>query len=114
MYGPPLQPDNIVTGASFLQAEGSHQGKLQRQAIHEHGLPRAAGITETALPHMQARKLFAEGRTRMSCYPLIATRLQVLVTTFGGLWYWEGMGLIIISLLTSIYAGLYFALGQNS
>jgi len=118
MFGPPLQPDNalqtpVYAGSSFLQAEGSQEGQLQRE-IRLHSVPGAGGVMETALPHMQAKKLFSIGSTRMSCYPLIATRLQVLVTTFGGLWYWEGMGLIIISLLTSIYAGLYFALSGQS
>lgn len=70
---------------------------------------RTLGVMDTALPHMQATRLFSKGETRMTCYPLIATRLQVLVSTFGGLWFWEGMGLIVISLLTSLYAGMYYA-----
>jgi len=111
MVGPPLQ--NALGNGAFLQAA---DGLVAQQVqLHEHQaavLPPSAGIMETALPHMQADKLFSEGKTRMTCYPLIATRLNVLVTTFGGLWYWEGMGLIIISLLTSLYAGMYFALGM--
>jgi len=99
LVGPPLQA--ALGNGVFLQAVREHVQVL----------PRSAGIMETALPHMQARKLFSEGKTRATCYPLIATRLQVLVSTFGGLWYWEGMGLIIISLLTSLYAGMYFAFG---
>jgi len=105
MFGPPVQN---ALGNAFLQASGLVGQQVE---LHEHkAMPRSAGIMETAMPHVQARKLFSNGETRMSCYPLIATRLQVLVSTFGGLWYWEGMGLIIISLLTSLYAGMYFAL----
>lgn len=106
MYGPPLQ-----NALSFLQADGSLVGQQVKlhshEAARELAMPSGSGVMETALPHMQAKKLFSKGDTRMTCYPLIATRLQVLVSTFGGLWYWEGMGLIIISLLTSIYAGLH-------
>lgn len=111
LIGPPLQG-----ATAFLQADDSlvsHRSNVHRdKASRQLAIPAGSGVMETALPHMQAQKLFSEGKTRMTCYPLIATRLQVLVSTFGGLWYWEGMGLIIISLLTSIYAGLYFALGM--
>jgi len=105
MFGPPLQNAH----AAFLQSEHDLVG--QQVQLHQHKDPAPMGIMETSLPHMQAKKLFSKGETRATCYPLIATRLQVLVSTFGGLWYWEGMGLIIISLLTSLYAGMYFALG---
>jgi hypothetical protein len=116
LFGPPVQnalgvPSLGVSG-SFLQAAGSLVG--QQVQLHDHKsaeLPLAKGIMETALPHMQAQKLFSKGQTRMTCYPLISTRLQVLTSTFGGLWYWEGMGLIVISLLTSLYSGLYYAMG---
>jgi len=122
MFGPPLQ--NVH--AAFLQSEHDLVG--QQVQLHKHKGPwspggaaatqrtlvsPAFGIMETSLPHMQAQKLFSKGETRATCYPLIATRLQVLVSTFGGLWYWEGMGLIIISLLTSLYAGIYFAFGMT-
>jgi len=116
--GPPLQNalgekmTDVVAG-NFLQATDGLVGREVQ--LHQHqaqNLPAERGVMETALPHMQAKKLFSKGTTRMTCYPLIATRLQVLVTTFGGLWYWEGMGLIIISLLTSLYAGMYFAIGN--
>lgn len=108
MFGPPVQN---ALGHAFLQT-GEAVG--QQVQLHKHReLPPSAGIMETALPHMQAKKLFSKGDTRMSCYPLIATRIQVLTTTFGGLWFYEGMGLMIISLLTSLYAGMYFALGLS-
>lgn len=111
-FGPPLQ--NALGVSAFLQATDGLVGRDVQ--VHEQKaglLPPSPGIMETALPHMQARKLFSKGDTRITCYPMIATRLKVLVTTFGGLWYWEGMGLIIISLLTSLYAGMYFAFGMS-
>merc|ERR1719440_281905 len=111
MFGPPLQ-DALGEKGAFLQAADGlrgrevqlHQQKATRELIQQPG-----GVMETALPHMQARKLFAEGTTRATCYPLVATRLQVLVTTFGGLWYYQGIGLVVVSLMMSIYAGIYFA-----
>jgi len=112
MFGPPLQ--NSLGSASFLQGEDGLVGaqiQLHEMMAEVSGPGGALGGT---IPHMQAQKLFSKGTTRATCYPLIATRLQVLVSTFGGLWYWEGMGLIIISLLTSLYAGMYFALGISA
>lgn len=112
MFGPPLQNALGEKGA-FLQAMDGLVGR--KVQLHEQKAARklvqqpSGGVMESALPHMQAQKLFAEGRTRSTCYPLIATRLQVLVSTFGGLWYYQGIGLIVVSLLMSTYAGIYFA-----
>jgi len=117
LFGPPVQFEKGLQPikGTFLQAGEDLAGRHVQ--LHEHKaselqVPNNGGIMEHAVPHVQARKLFSKGTTRMSCYPLIATRLQVLVSTFGGLWYWEGIGLIIISLLTSLVAGMYFAVGM--
>lgn len=118
MFGPPVQGIK-----NFLQEEsdaGRGLSMLQRRhdqkvaSTHLGADPVRSGIMEHALPHMQARKLFDKGITRMTCFPLVATRLQVIITTFGGLWYWEGIGLIVISFLTSLYTGCYFAFSKNT
>mmetsp|Transcript_100175 Transcript_100175/g.188749 ORF Transcript_100175/g.188749 Transcript_100175/m.188749 type:complete len:762 (-) Transcript_100175:45-2330(-) len=57
-------------------------------------------------PHLQAIKLFSHGTTEMSCYPLVATRLRVLSSMFGGLLFSEGVGLVVISLILKIVSAL--------
>jgi chemotaxis protein histidine kinase CheA len=121
VFGPPLQIHNawnafgdfLQDHASARKANKADKASSMAVQLRAEEAPRPGGVMKTALPHMQAKKLFSRGETRMTCYPLIATRLQVLVSTFGGLWYWEGMGLIIISLLTSLYAAMYFAIGKQ-
>jgi len=101
LFGPPLQGVH-----SFLQtAKHAHRRtKAQETLAFMQAMAPDKGIMRTALPHMQTQKLFSKGSTRMTCYPLVATRLQVLTSTFSGLWYWEGIGLIVVSFLTSLYA----------
>lgn len=114
-FGPPLQGIR-----AFLQGEQTPRSMpRQRQkasALQQNSLDPVLknGIMETALPHVQARRLFENGVTRMTCFPLIATRLQVLLQTFGGIWYIEGMGLIVISFFTSLYTGCYFAFSKTA
>jgi len=59
----------------------------------------SAGLT----PHMQAQKLFSQGHTRMTCYPVVSIRLQALSTCFGDLLLYEGVGFIIFGLLSNVY-----------
>jgi len=124
MFGPPLQNAHGSEGVAFLHTRRSHAGQRAHMqtnlAAMPPGLSNAAvaptissltpsisglsamksGVMDTALPHMQAQKLFSHGKTRATCFPLISTRLQVLVATFGGLWYWQGMAMVVISLMT--------------
>lgn len=123
MFGPPLQNALGSDAVAFLhtgRSRAGHHAQAQATlAAMPPGLSNAAlvppasslspsiaglktksGVFDTALPHMQAQKLFSHGRTRATCFPLISTRLQVLVATFGGLWYWQGMAMVVVSLMT--------------
>lgn len=118
LLGPPLQ--DALGKVSFLQSSEASSSKAQRRhrasAVSEErralALPTHDGIMSTSGPHMQARKLFSKGTTRMECYPLISTRLQVLTSTFSGLWYWEGIALVFVSLMTSVYAATLLSFGK--
>jgi hypothetical protein len=122
LFGPPVQGVRGI--GSFLQgqANAGHRGSMLQKRHHKATTSHhrrltpigKAGVMETALPHVQADRLFDRGTTRMTCFPLIATRLQVLLQTFGGLWYVEGMGLIVISFFTSLYTGCYFAFSKTA
>jgi hypothetical protein len=127
VYEPPLLGPPVQGIRSFLQGEATHvhRGSMVQKRHHkavasQHSHHRSLApigqttVMETALPHMQAKRLFDRGVTRMTCFPLIATRLQVLLQTFGGLWYVEGMGLIVISFFTSLYTGCYFAFSKTA
>jgi len=119
LIGPPLQ--DSLGSDSFLQSSDIASSKAQRRHRSSAGdearralaLPTHEGIMQTAEPHMQARKLFSKGTTRSECYPLISTRLQVLTSTFSGLWYWEGLALIVVSLMTSVYASMLIGFGKG-
>lgn len=78
--GAHLQVDNVARSLS-----------LQKQEQHAAAVPKAY-------------KLFSQGTTKMDCFPLVATRLQVLGWCFGDLLFWQGFGLICVSVITSLYA----------
>lgn len=51
--------------------------------------------------HTTANNLFSHGHTMMPCFPIVATRLKVLAWSFGDVSFWEGVGLLITSILAS-------------
>jgi hypothetical protein len=69
------------------------------------------GIVMNGPPATQ--KLFSLGVTRMECYPLVATRLRVLAWYSNDLTFWEGFGLICVSVVTSFVAFLSMCFGTH-
>mmetsp|Transcript_102161 Transcript_102161/g.202812 ORF Transcript_102161/g.202812 Transcript_102161/m.202812 type:complete len:251 (+) Transcript_102161:2-754(+) len=51
--------------------------------------------------HTTTNNLFTHGHTMMPCFPVVATRLKVLAWSFGDVAFWEGVGLLITSILAS-------------
>jgi len=51
--------------------------------------------------HTTINNLFSHGHTMMPCFPIVATRLKVLAWSFGDVSFWEGVGLLVTSLLAS-------------
>jgi len=62
---------------------------------------RPVKVKELAKPltDISMANLFSRGETRMSCLPLVSMRLKVLGWSFSDLVFWEGVGLIICSIL---------------
>lgn len=62
---------------------------------------RPVKVKELAKPmdDISMANLFSRGETRMSCLPLVSTRLKVLSWSFSDLAFWEGVGLIFCSIL---------------
>jgi len=100
---------NASHNGVFLQTEsqsarsGRRAGTAERTAVllevsdglaegEEEGLPGA--------PISHASKLFHRGSTRMPCFPIISTRLEVLAWHNKDLVFWEGFGLIFISVIS--------------
>lgn len=66
--------------------------------------PLLAGVPGAAAGH--SPKLFEQGETRMFCYPIIATRLNVLAFYSDELLFAQGCTLIVVSLLASVISFL--------
>jgi len=109
-------------GGSFLQ-DVVRGGKHERLDEHHGGLHKFSSLLHTKAllsvdapgdpmgsmwlsnpQQVRSTKLFSPGATRTSCYSLVSTRLQVLAWCFGDLMFWEGVGLMIVSLLLSFFA----------
>lgn len=103
-------PPGAVVAPTFGQEKqersrpGRHAGNSYAQLqVDESSTSRSSS---ELTPHLQAIKLFSRGTTEMACYPLVATRLRVLSSMFGGLLFAEGVGLIVISLILKIVTAL--------
>lgn len=83
---------------SLLQAED------RVQAVQVSGEVQSGSAWLANPPQVRATKLFSSGTTRTSCYTIVSTRLQVLAWCFGDLMFWEGIGLMIVSLALSFFA----------
>lgn len=92
--------------ASFLELERHSQGEQHREE-------RGSGAGPLS-PHLQAQSLFRHGVTHLACYPLVATRLQVCSKFLSGLLFSEGLGLIVVSLIISLYTAMEYAFYSKS
>jgi len=68
----------------------------------------------TALAPIQAVRLFSQGYTRMSCAPLVSTRLRVLAFCFSDLMFHQGFMLIMCAIIMSALAIAQVTFGEGA
>lgn len=90
-----------VTHRSFLMQLNSEQNEAwqQKRALVMTNKTMSGSRTTvfSSSQKIPALKLFSDDKTDQRCYPLIADRLQVISTTTGELLFWQGVGLLFVS-----------------
>jgi len=111
--GPMCRDLQLPAGA--VQGAGTQllqEGAMTDPYYHSHGsvwLQEEAGM---ALAPVSAIRLFSPGYTRMSCAPMVSTRLRVLAFCFSDLMFKQGFMLILCAITMSLVAIAQVAFGD--
>jgi len=73
-------------------AQSTHKTEMQTQLS-------TSSEDADAKQKIPALKLFSKDKTDQRCYPMVADSLQVTSTTAGELLFWQGVGLLFVSVL---------------
>lgn len=102
---------SIARGAAVMPALGQHgkhasamQVATRANQTHASKYPLVGALNDP--DQKRAMNLFSQGTTRTSCSALVATRLQVLAWCFGDVMFWEGLALMVVSLMMSFFSFL--------
>lgn len=86
-----------LLGVSFLEQQSSRALSTSNKTMS--GLSTQSRVFTSNSNKIPALMLFTEDRTDQRCYPLIADRLQVISGTTGELLFWQGIGLLFVSVI---------------
>lgn len=82
----------------FLQQHGRSLN-TNNQTVNSQLQTEAEARTTTSSDAIPALMLYSKDKTDERCYPLIADRLQVISGTTGELLFWQGVGLLFVSVM---------------
>lgn len=124
--GPLCGEEATGVNASFGGGQALLQVGTGRGARGQPGRGRAQALLATDVApvngpagHMPPQvvtetNLFSQGSTRITCYPLVSTRLRALANGFSDQSFWAGIGLLMLSGLSLVVSFLLYCFGLKT